>query len=300
LQVELAQLQYLLPRLRGKGLILSRLGGGIGTRGPGEKKLEVDRRRISERIFRLKKELKTIKQHHDVMRKKRDKVKKYICSLVGYTNAGKTTLFNMLAESSQKESPALFTTLDTVTRQFCIQGRQEVILSDTVGFIYRLPAHLIEAFKTTLDELQFADILLHVIDASSPDWLKLKKVVDEMLSELKLINKPLITIFNKVDKLLPQDLNFLENQYPEAVFISAASGFGLDSLKQAICAGLFTDMVEVVVKIPFSRMEAVNYLHKNCEILKTAYQSEDAVYWIRVKKTSLPLMERQGLTVKEI
>jgi GTP-binding protein HflX len=300
LQVELAQLEYLRPRLRGKGIMLSRLGGGIGTRGPGEKKLEVDQRRISERIFRLKKELNSIKAHHKVMRKKRDKAGKQVCSLVGYTNAGKTTLFNALTQSNQPESQALFTTLDTVTRQLSLPGRREVILSDTVGFIYRLPPHLIEAFKTTLDELQYADVLLHLIDASSPDNLNLKKAVDQILKELKLVDKPTITAFNKIDQLSPEDIHALKQMYPQSIFISAASGLGLESLKEEIIKNIFKDTVEVIVKVPFDQMEVTDYIHKNFQILKTDYQIDAAVYWVRTRETKLHYLAKRGIEIKYI
>jgi len=300
LQVELAQLQYLLPRLRGKGIVLSRLGGGIGTRGPGEKKLEVDRRKISDRIARLKKELKNLKQHHEVMRKRRDKAKEYMCSLVGYTNAGKTTLFNVLAESKQAESPSLFTTLDTVTRKFPLEGKPEVVLSDTVGFIYNLPPHLIESFKTTLDELQYADILLHLVDASSKNLLQVKKAVDQILVDLKLDPKPVITVFNKIDKISPSDLKFLKSDYPEGIFISAKSNSGLDRLKQEILSNISKDTLEVIVKVPFANMNIINYLHSNCEVLKNTCDQKEAVYWLRLKKDKLAYIKKQGLVVKEV
>ena len=195
-----------MSRLRGKGILLSRLGGGIGTRGPGEQKLEVDRRRISERIIRLKRDSKLIKQHRDTIRKKREKEKIITCSLVGYTNAGKTTLFNTLVKSKQVTSSDLFTTLDTVTRTLDLGSNLKVVLSDTVGFIYKLPPNIIEAFKATLEELNHADVLLHVIDASSRDVAKLKRSVDSILTDLKLDEKPTINVFNKIDQVLSSEL----------------------------------------------------------------------------------------------
>ena len=300
LQVELAQLSYLLPRLKGKGIMLSRLGGGIGTRGPGEKKLEVDRRVISDRITRLKKELTLVKQHRDVMRKKREKKGARVCSLVGYTNAGKSTLFNALAESGQTTSSTLFTTLDTVSRGITLHKNLDVIISDTVGFIYKLPPNLIEAFKGTLEELQYADVLLHVIDASNKDVDKFKKSVDSVLEEIGFLSKPTIIIFNKIDKLSSEELDYLKAKYPQDVFISAIAGVGVDRLREVIYERIFHDIVEVVVRLPFNRMDIANYLHNNCEVLKTAYQDNDAVYCVRVKKEKLAYLEKQNLNIERI
>ena len=300
LQVELAQLEYLLPRLRGKGIELSRLGGGIGTKGPGEKKLEVDRRRISERIGHLKKDLKLILQHRDTRRKKREKSDANICSLVGYTNAGKTTLFNALAKSNQTTSPALFTTLDTISRALTLGDNLEVILSDTVGFIYKLPHNLIEAFKATLEELNYADLLLHVIDAGNKDSIKLRQSVNLILKELGLEEKLTINVFNKIDAITPAELIYLKNEYPQGVFISASNGAGLDDLKKVIYEASLKDTVKAEVKVPFSRMDIGSYFHDNCEILKTDYQEKEAVYWIRIKKRGLDWIRKQGLEAKEV
>ncbi len=300
LQVELAQLGYLLPRLRGKGIMLSRLGGGIGTRGPGEKKLEVDRRRISERINRLKKDLELIKQHRAVMCKKRQKNAAKLCSLVGYTNAGKTTLFNVLTRSTQDTSQALFTTLDTVSRSFTLQNNFGGVLSDTVGFIYRLPPDLIEAFKATLEELHYADILLHVIDAAGQDVGRLKTAVDSILDELKLSARPLITVFNKIDKLNEAQLNVLKHTYPDSLFISAVREEGIEALKAKIYHRLSEGVMEAVVRLPFDRMEVVGYFHKHCEILKYTYQDKEAVYWLRLRKNNLDYLKKAGLAVKEL
>ena len=300
LQVELAQHEYLLPRLRGKGIMLSRLGGGIGTRGPGEKKLEVDRRRILDRISKLKKDLKLVRQHRSTMRKKRQKEGIATCSLVGYTNAGKTTLFNNLCQSSQTTSLALFTTLDTVTRSISLEANFKVVLSDTVGFIYKLPLNLIEAFKATLEELHYADVLLHVIDASSKDILQIKKPVDLILKELGLDEKSIILVFNKIDKISKEQEVVLGNKYPEAIFISAENNIGLDILREEIYKNIFKDTVEAVVRVPFERMDMVQYFHKNCQVIKNIYQESEVVYWIRTKKDKLDYLKRQGLKVREV
>ena len=300
LQVELAQLEYLLPRLRGKGIMLSRLGGGIGTRGPGEKKLEVDRRRISERIGRLKKDLKLVRQHRSTMRKKRQKEQIATCSLVGYTNAGKTTLFNALCSGHQTTSQALFTTLDTVTRNVNLGADFKIVLSDTVGFIYRLPPNLIEAFKATLEELRYASVLIHVIDVNVKDISQIKKPVDLILKELELDEKPIVLVFNKIDKISPEQLNILSSKYPESTFISAKNNIGLDRLKDAIYKNTFKDIIEVVVRVPFEKMGAVKYFHENCQVLKKNYQETEAIYWLRIRKDKLVYFEKEGLRVKEI
>jgi len=300
LQVELAQLEYLLPRLRGKGIMLSRLGGGIGTRGPGEKKLEVDRRRISDKINRLKKDLQLVRQHRSTMRKKRQKEQIATCSLVGYTNAGKTTLFNTLCTGHQITSQALFTTLDTVTRNINLGTDFKVVLSDTVGFIYKLPPNLIEAFKATLEELHYADVLIHVIDSTIRDVSKIKKPVDLILKELELDSKPTILIFNKIDKAIPEQLNILSSKYPDGIFISAKNNIGLDILKDEIYKNIFKDIVEVVVRVPFDKMGVVKYFHQNCQVLKKNYQETEAVYWLKIQKDKLAYFEKEGLEVKQV
>jgi GTP-binding protein HflX len=300
LQVELAQLEYLLPRLKGKGIMLSRLGGGIGTRGPGEKKLEIDRRRITDRISRLEKEIKDLSQHRKTMRKKREKEQAPICSLVGYTSAGKTTLFNAITQSKEKISGFLFTTLDTISHTFILHNNLKTILTDTVGFIYKLPPYLIDAFKATLEELQYTDLLLHIIDASSCDIKRLTESVNSVLKELKLSENPTLLVLNKIDKLSPQQIDDLKVQYPEAVFISALEKTNLDILKEKIYEGLFRDMVEVIIKLPFRLMELTDYIHTNCEVLKTSYQEKEAVYWIRARQDKLTYLRNRGAQIQEI
>lgn len=299
LQVELAQLRYLLPRLKGKGIELSRLGGGIGTRGPGEKKLEIDRRRITDRITKLTQDLTLIRQQRQTMRKKREKEDVAICSLVGYTSAGKSTLFNALTNSNEKTSNDLFTTLHTVSHTLDIRTLK-VVLTDTVGFIYELPPHLVEAFKATLEELQFADVLLHIIDAHSSDIERLHWSVKSILDELNLSEKPTVLVFNKVDLISEADLVFLKKEFSEAVFISALNKTGLDALQDKIYSMLFKDRQEVVIKIPFNRMEVVNYIHNNSEILKTQYTGEEAVYWVKIKNDKLAYLEKLKLDIKKV
>ena len=300
LQVELAQLQYMLPRLRGKGIMLSRLGAGIGTLGPGEKKLEVDKRRISDRISHLEKDIKVVRQHRDTMRKKRQKEGVSVCSLVGYTNAGKTTLFNTLTAASGVTSSALFTTLDAVARVFSLGNNSKAILSDTVGFIYRLPPHLIEAFKATLEELDYAEVLLHIIDSSSSQILGLKMAVDSILRDLGLDKKPTIIVFNKIDKLSPQQLNQLRCEFPKAIFVSALKTKGLDILIEEIYKGILKDCIKATIKLPFTRMNIVDYIHRNCEIIKTTYEGKEAIFMVRLKRSKLAYLEKQGIKIQEI
>ncbi|MFH1876203.1 MAG: GTPase HflX [Candidatus Omnitrophota bacterium] len=300
LQVELAQLQYLLPRLSGKGIMLSRLGGGIGTRGPGEKKLEIDRRRTTDRIARLQKEIDGVKQYRDVIRKKRQKEKVPVCSLVGYTSAGKSTLFNALTQGAEQTAATLFTTLDTVSRTFTVRSGSDALITDTVGFLYKLPHKLIEAFRATLEELHYANVLLHVIDASSAEINRLRGSVDNVLRELDLTAKPSILIFNKIDLVSEERLAYLRAEYPDAVFVSALKARGLAELRAAIYGILFKDTIEVILTFPFSRMEIVDFIHTNCEVLKTSYQDDKVVYWVRTAQEALIHFKKQGIEVRRV
>lgn len=298
LQVELAQLEYLLPRLKGKGIALSRLGGGIGTRGPGEKKLEIDRRRITDRITKLNNDLKEVIKHREVARKKREKEKEIVCSLLGYTSAGKTTLFNALTQSHEKISQDLFTTLDPVSRIFYPRENSKAILTDTVGFIYKLPLKLIEAFKATLEELHYADVLLHVVDASSPDIMRLMESVNSILKELNIGDKTMLLAFNKIDKLSESEIEILRNKFSEAIFISALRNLNINVLKERIYDVVFSGMVEAIVKLPFKMMELKSYIHNNCEVLKTEYEESNAVYWLRAREDDIAYLKNKGISIK--
>lgn len=300
LQVELAQLEYLLPRLRGKGIALSRLGGGIGTRGPGEKKLEIDKRRITDHIGYLKKDLKQIVNHRATQRKKREKQGVDTCSLVGYTNAGKSTLFNALSGDHQKVSSILFTTLDTVTRTLDLGQNLKIVLSDTVGFIYKLPLKLIDAFKATLEELNYAEVILHVIDSGSREIEKIKDSVEETLKSLKLDEKPTIVIFNKIDTIPGYKLEDLKEKYPESIFVSALKAKGLEKLKQEMQSQVFKDIVEAAIEVPFSRMDISSFLHDKCEVLNVEYQEKCAIFKIRAGKDKVAYIKKQGLKVKGV
>ncbi|OQX87615.1 MAG: GTPase HflX [Candidatus Omnitrophica bacterium 4484_70.2] len=299
LQVELAQLEYLLPRLKGKGIMLSRLGGGIGTRGPGEKKLEVDKRRIFDKISRLRKELAQVRRHREVIRKKRQKEEIGVCSLVGYTNAGKTTLLNVLVGEHQNTSNSLFTTLDPVSRILWVGNNFKVVITDTVGFLYRLPPNLIEAFKATLEELKFADLLLHIVDVSNKNFSRLIEAVSSILKSLELEEKKMLLIFNKIDKITQVQQEKLKKEYPEAVFISALKKINLDALLNKIYYFLSPQWVEAVVKIPFSTMEAAEYLYNHSDVVKVEYKEKEAVFLVKIKRVFLAYLRKKGVMYKE-
>src|ERR1039457_1296102 len=231
MQVELAQLQYRLPRLTGHGQEMSRLGGGIGTSGPGETKLEIDRRRIGERITRLKKDLKAVTQSRQVKRKKRQEQKIPTVAIVGYTNAGKSTLLNALTNSETLVHDGLFTTLDSLSRQALLPNHLKVVFSDTVGFMHALPHGLIEAFKATLEEVQEADLLLHVVDISHSDFRKFYDAVRVVLDELKVLDKPMIMVLNKIDKLEDRhSWEAFKREAPVCLGVSALKGENIQQL----------------------------------------------------------------------
>ena len=272
MQVELAQLEYLMPRLVGKGDEMSRLGGGIGTSGPGETKLEVDRRRITDRITKLKRNLLDIGSQRNLKRKKRqDKAIPQI-SLVGYTNAGKSTLLNTLTHAGQITKDGLFTTLDSLSRQLILPNNQKVILSDTVGFMHELPHHLIEAFKATLEELREADLLLHVLDISHPNFRKLFDSVNDVLRQIDAYQKPMIMVLNKIDKVKDKKwLEEIKNGFKEAVCISATENENIEVLLQKIIQTLSFLVTEINVNVPIARMDLVSLAHKTGEVYSIKY-----------------------------
>lgn len=271
-QVELAQLQYLLPRLVGKGIILSRLGGGIGTRGPGEQKLEVDRRRIRKRIDKLKDDLKHLHQHRCVMRKRRLEFALPTVALVGYTNAGKSTLLNALTNAGQLVGDSLFTTLDPLSEGMQLPNGEKIVISDTVGFLHRLPHHLIEAFKATLEEVVVADLLIHVLDVSAPGVHEHKQAVYDVLRKLQVGEKPIITALNKIDNLEDAlGLERLKRDFANPVTISALRKQNLDVLLEKI-QNHFSDRMEYLeIKIPHSRMDLVDLFHQQGKIEDIKY-----------------------------
>lgn len=268
LQVELAQLQYTLPRIMGKGLMLSRLGGGIGTRGPGETKLEVDRRRIRDRIAFIKDQIEKVKAVRSLHRSKRKKNNVFEVSLVGYTNAGKSTLLNTLTNSDIYAKDQLFATLDPTTRQLTLPNKQEIIITDTVGFIQRLPHQLIAAFRSTLEVVTEADLLVHVIDVSHELYKEQAAAVHEVLKEIGAETKPVITVYNKIDKLPPDsklaDRLALEE---DTVCISAAKKLNLETLQQMIETHLKSKAVEVTLCISYAETAKAAQLHETANVL---------------------------------
>ena len=249
LQVELAQLDYMLPRLAGKGVMLSRLGGGIGTRGPGETKLETDRRRIRQRIQSVKREIDKVRRDRNVRREARQRTSVPMVALVGYTNAGKSTLFNALTQARTEVSSQLFMTLDPLVRRAPLGDGRYLLLADTVGFIQKLPHKLVAAFRATLEEVSQADLLLHVMDASAEDIDEREAAVQAVLDEIGAQNNPRLVVLNKIDRLEPGQRERLKAGRPEAVCVSARSGAGLDDLRQALSERL--DLVPRSVRLRF-------------------------------------------------
>ena len=271
LQVELAQYQYLLPKLSGMGKSMSRLGGGIGTRGPGETKLETDRRHIRERIDRLKEELADVRKVRAVQRERRMKNSVPVVALVGYTNAGKSTLLNQLTDAGIPANNRLFDTLDTTTRRLKVSDHLEVLLSDTVGFIAKLPHHLIEAFQATLEELQYADLLLHVIDASDPHREEHMAVVEKLIEKLAKPGVPVVRCYNKAD-LLP-DPNELPAE-PGSVCLCARNGVGMDALLGRVEEVLMGSLHHVTLLLPYAEAGVLEILHKQAQVLSVDYTAE--------------------------
>lgn len=284
IQVELAQLKYRLPRLTGLGTVLSRTGGGIGTRGPGEKKLETDRRHIRERIYDLNSELEKIKKHRETQREKRTEIPKV--SLVGYTNAGKSTLRNKLCDIAMPkdstvkekvfEADMLFATLDITIRAIVLPDNRLITLTDTVGFVRKLPHDLVEAFKSTLEEVVYADLLLHVVDASSNTALEQIKAVDAVLKELGVQEKPVILLLNKIDKADKKNVDLIKDTYKHSNYIeiSAKENINLDVLLNEILKALPYTLIKAEFLIPYSEQSAAAFLHRNANIEKEEFREE--------------------------
>ena len=273
IQVELAQLKYRQSRLTGLGKSLSRLGGGIGTRGPGEKKLEMDRRLIRDRIAQLNRELKDVKRHREVTREQRSRNKIPVVAIVGYTNAGKSTLLNTLTGAGVLEEDKLFATLDPTTRNLKLPSKQEVLLTDTVGFIRKLPHHLIEAFRSTLEEAKYADIILHVVDASNPQVDEQMYIVYETLTNLEVKNKPIITAFNKQDKVEGEAI-LRDFRADHIVRISAKHGDGLDELQSVIEEILRGQKVLIEKIYDYAEAGKIQMIRKYGELLEEEYRGE--------------------------
>ena len=273
LQVELAQYKYLLPRLSGMGKSLSRQGGGIGTRGPGETKLESDRRHIRERIARLQNELEQVRQVRGVQRERRMKNSVPVVAIVGYTNAGKSTLLNQLTGAGIPANNRLFDTLDTTSRQLHVSDNLDVVLSDTVGFIAKLPHHLVDAFRATLEELEYADLLLHVIDSADPNREEHIAVVDSLINKLAKPGTKVLRCYNKADLVPAEDIPIGE----DVVKMSAATGAGMEDLLKAIEAALGHSRHHVEVTLPYSMGGMVDTLHNGAQVLSVDYTGEGIV-----------------------
>ena len=273
IQVELAQLRYRASRLVGLGKSLSRLGGGIGTRGPGEKKLEMDRRLIRERISRLKRELKDVEKHRELIRSQRKQSGLKTAALVGYTSAGKSSLLNALTDAGILEDAMLFSTLDTTTRSLMLDNTQEILLTDTVGFIRKLPHHLVEAFKSTLEEARYADIIFHVVDASNPNMDMQMHVVYETLRELGAEGKPVITLFNKQD-LLKEEGYQRDFQAEYSIPVSAKTGQGLEELKRALLDVIRRDQIYVERMYDFSEAGKIQLIRTRGQLVSEEYLPE--------------------------
>ena len=273
IQVELAQLQYRLSRLAGLGKSLSRLGGGIGTRGPGEKKLEMDRRLIKNRIAQLRRELQEVKRHRELIRERRKKNAVPVAAIVGYTNAGKSTLLNRLTRAGVLEEDKLFATLDPTTRGLKLEGGQEILFTDTVGFIRKLPHHLVEAFQSTLEEARYADLILHVVDVSNPQMEKQMGVVYDTLRRLEVTGKKVITLFNKQDKL-EAPVRIRDRQADYTLNISARTGEGLEELKDLLEEILTENQILIERLYDYGQAGKIQLIRKFGQLLEEEYREE--------------------------
>lgn len=273
IQVELAQLKYRLSRLTGLGRSMSRLGGGIGTRGPGEKKLEIDRRLINDRIAQLNRELKEVVKHREIARAKRERNAVPVVAIVGYTNAGKSTLLNHLTDAEVLEEDKLFATLDPTTRMLELEGHQQVLLTDTVGFIRKLPHHLIEAFKSTLEEAKYADYIIHVVDASNPQRDKQMYIVYETLDHLGVKNKKILTLFNKID-IRTDDDPLQDFRADHVLQISAAENAGLDAVKDVLQEMLREDKIYIERVVPYTQAGVLQLVRNKGELVSEEYVPE--------------------------
>lgn len=276
IQVELAQLKYRMSRLTGLGRSMSRLGGGIGTRGPGEKKLEIDRRLINDRIAQLNRELKEVKRHREITRAKREKNQMPVVAIVGYTNAGKSTLLNHLTDAEVLEENKLFATLDPTTRVLELPGHQEVLLTDTVGFIRKLPHHLIQAFRSTLEEARYADYIFHVVDASNPQREKQMHITYETLDDLEVKDKTIVTLFNKQD-LRTDDEPLHDFRADYTLNISAGKNEGLDELKELLAEILRENKVYIERVVPYDKAGIIQLIRKQGELISEEYVAEGIV-----------------------
>ncbi|MEO0091953.1 MAG: GTPase HflX [candidate division WOR-3 bacterium] len=291
-QVELAQLEYRRTNLIGFGTELSRLGGGIGTRGPGEKKLEIDRRRIKDRIDTLNRQLLRIDKERAVQRKKRQPYFKI--SLVGYTNAGKSSIMNRLTGAQVKIAPYLFATLDPNTKAFNLTKRLKVFITDTVGFIRNLPHELIASFRATLSETKEADLILHVVDASEENIEEKIQVVENTLKEIGCHNKSILMVFNKIDRIFePEIIRRLKRNYPQSVFVSALTGEGLEKLKTEILRFVKSQHITKRITLPIKYGNLISKIYETCEVIRRIDKDEKVILTVRGYKSDLLKLSKE-------
>ena len=298
IQVELAQLKYRQSRLTGYGTSLSRLGGGIGTRGPGEKKLEMDRRLIKGRIARLNRELTEVKNHRQVAREQRKKEMLPVIAIVGYTNAGKSTLLNYLTGAEVMAENKLFATLDPTTRGYQLGSGQKVLFTDTVGFIRKLPHHLIDAFRSTLEEAKYADLILHVVDASSDEYEAQIAAVEDVLGEIEAQDLLRVLVFNKCDLLDKEHFDALKARHPQAQFVSAATGEGISELVGHIARVASAQDEHLAIVIPYNRGDLVSLAHERCHILSEKHE-EDGTHLVMLAAPSFAGLFRPYVAEKD-
>lgn len=298
LQVELAQINYMIPRLRGWGEVMSRLGGGIGTRGPGETKLEVDRRRINRRLTKLRKDLKDLERTRRIKRQKRESAGVLQVSLVGYTNSGKSTLLNALTGAGVLVRDQLFSTLDPTVRRIHLPDGREAVLTDTVGFVRKLPHQLVEAFRSTLEETAVADLLLHVVDGNSPDPAAMADAVDRVLVDIGAESIPRVIALNKVDLLTPEERERVKESFSKWVPISAATGEGLEALLEAVSQRASPWATVATFVVPFERGDVRSALHDEGDVIEESHGPNGTRLVVRV---SPPMMSRfsEFLAVQE-
>ena len=293
IQVELALLRYNLPRLRGKGVALSQQMGGIGAhRGPGETKLETDRRRIEQRISRLERELTQVNKVRRTQSKSRRRSEVPMVSLVGYTNAGKSTLLNKLTDAGVLTEDRLFSTLDSTVRRFELPDGRPILISDTVGFVRRLPHHLVEAFRSTLEEVKQADMLLHLVDTSDAEPEEQIAAVHAVLEEIGARQVPELLVLNKIDAVEPGAIARLHNLHPEAIPVSALAGDGIDALVDALAERLVSDLALVRLEIPYSRADVVAAAHREGEVVAEKHEETGSVLEVRLPRARLAPFEQ--------